>query len=159
MELEDERKQRALAAAAKKKLEGDLKDLELQADSAIKGREEAIKQLRKLQVGNALMAGLGRGRQQLTPGWGRRVSSHGGHRPLTVDGVFHHHLALGAVPAPGRAPLSGTWSRPPDHVTVSSAGWRPRSRPRLSSAHAAGPSLQLVEENHPRGWHRRNLGE
>uniref|UniRef100_A0A8D1ZLA1 Myosin-11 n=1 Tax=Sus scrofa TaxID=9823 RepID=A0A8D1ZLA1_PIG len=49
-ELEDERKQRALAAAAKKKLEGDLKDLELQADSAIKGREEAIKQLRKLQA-------------------------------------------------------------------------------------------------------------
>ena len=52
-ELEDERKQRALATAAKKKLEGDLKDLELQADSAIKGREEAIKQLRKLQVGDA----------------------------------------------------------------------------------------------------------
>uniref|UniRef100_Q63862-2 Isoform 2 of Myosin-11 n=1 Tax=Rattus norvegicus TaxID=10116 RepID=Q63862-2 len=49
-ELEDERKQRALAAAAKKKLEGDLKDLELQADSAVKGREEAIKQLRKLQA-------------------------------------------------------------------------------------------------------------
>ena len=39
--------------AAKKKLEGDLKDLELQADSAIKGREEAIKQLRKLQVVDA----------------------------------------------------------------------------------------------------------
>lgn len=56
-ELEDERKQRALAAAAKKKLEGDLKDLELQADSAIKGREEAIKQLRKLQVGDAPRAG------------------------------------------------------------------------------------------------------
>lgn len=54
-ELEDERKQRALAAAAKKKLEGDLKDLELQADSAIKGREEAIKQLRKLQVGDAVL--------------------------------------------------------------------------------------------------------
>lgn len=53
-ELEDERKQRALAAAAKKKLEGDLKDLELQADSAIKGREEAIKQLRKLQVSDAV---------------------------------------------------------------------------------------------------------
>nr|XP_045377191.1 myosin-11 isoform X4 [Camelus bactrianus] len=49
-ELENERKQRALAAAAKKKLEVDLKDLELQADSAIKGREEAIKQLRKLQA-------------------------------------------------------------------------------------------------------------
>ena len=54
-ELEDERKQRALVAAAKKKLEGDLKDLELQADSAIKGREEAIKQLRKLQVGDAVL--------------------------------------------------------------------------------------------------------
>lgn len=51
VELEDERKQRGLAAAAKKKLEVDLKDLEGQVDSAIKGREEAIKQLRKLQVG------------------------------------------------------------------------------------------------------------
>ena len=45
--------------AAKKKLEGDLKDLELQADSAVKGREEAIKQLRKLQVGDAPSAGWG----------------------------------------------------------------------------------------------------
>lgn len=51
-ELEDERKQRALAAAAKKKLEIDVKDLESQADSANKGREEAIKQLRKLQACN-----------------------------------------------------------------------------------------------------------
>lgn len=51
-ELEDERKQRALAAAAKKKLEIDVKDLESQADSANKAREEAIKQLRKLQVYN-----------------------------------------------------------------------------------------------------------
>lgn len=51
VELEDERKQRGLAAAAKKKLEVDLKDLEGQMDSANKGREEAIKQLRKLQVG------------------------------------------------------------------------------------------------------------
>ncbi|XP_030068130.1 myosin-11 isoform X1 [Microcaecilia unicolor] len=49
-ELEDERKQRTLAAAAKKKLEVDLKDLEGQVDSANKGREEAIKQLRKLQA-------------------------------------------------------------------------------------------------------------
>ncbi|XP_065540260.1 myosin-11 isoform X1 [Lathamus discolor] len=49
-ELEDERKQRALAAAAKKKLEIDVKDLESQAESANKGREEAIKQLRKLQA-------------------------------------------------------------------------------------------------------------
>ncbi|XP_026506420.1 myosin-11 [Terrapene carolina triunguis] len=48
-ELEDERKQRGLATAAKKKLEVDIKDLEGQADSANKAREEAIKQLRKLQ--------------------------------------------------------------------------------------------------------------
>lgn len=51
-ELEDERKQRTLAAAAKKKLEVDLKDLEGQVDFANKGRDEAIKQLRKLQVKN-----------------------------------------------------------------------------------------------------------
>ncbi|CAJ0937909.1 unnamed protein product [Ranitomeya imitator] len=48
-ELEDERKQRALAVAAKKKLEMDLKDLESQMEGANKGREDAIKQLRKLQ--------------------------------------------------------------------------------------------------------------
>uniref|UniRef100_A0A667Z4B2 Myosin, heavy chain 11a, smooth muscle n=1 Tax=Myripristis murdjan TaxID=586833 RepID=A0A667Z4B2_9TELE len=49
-ELEDERKQRALAAAAKKKMETDLKDLEGQIETANKGRDEAIKQLRKLQA-------------------------------------------------------------------------------------------------------------
>lgn len=75
-ELEDERKQRALAAAAKKKLEGDLKDLELQADSAIKGREEAIKQLRKLQVGDTQSEGHeGVGGRGLLSGIGHR-SAH-----------------------------------------------------------------------------------
>ncbi|XP_068118862.1 myosin-10 isoform X5 [Hyperolius riggenbachi] len=49
-ELEDERKQRAVAVAAKKKLEMDLKDLESQIEAANKGREDAIKQLRKLQA-------------------------------------------------------------------------------------------------------------
>lgn len=49
-ELEDERKQRTAIAASKKKLEGDLKDLEGQIETSNKGREEAIKQLRKLQV-------------------------------------------------------------------------------------------------------------
>lgn len=49
-ELEDERKQRAQATAAKKKLETDMKDLEGQIETASKGRDEAIKQLRKLQV-------------------------------------------------------------------------------------------------------------
>lgn len=49
-ELEDERKQRALAVAAKKKLEMDLKDIESHIEGANKARDEAIKQLRKLQV-------------------------------------------------------------------------------------------------------------
>lgn len=49
-ELEDERKQRALAVAAKKKLEMDLKDIEGHIEGANKARDEAIKQLRKLQV-------------------------------------------------------------------------------------------------------------
>lgn len=50
VELEDERKQRSMAVAARKKLEMDLKDLEAHIDSANKSREETIKQLRKLQV-------------------------------------------------------------------------------------------------------------
>ncbi|MBN3312097.1 MYH9 protein, partial [Atractosteus spatula] len=50
MELEDERKQRSVAMAAKKKLELDLKELESQIDMANKNREEALKQLRKLQA-------------------------------------------------------------------------------------------------------------
>ncbi|XP_041062705.1 myosin-11-like isoform X1 [Carcharodon carcharias] len=49
-ELEDERKQRTVAAAAKKKLEIDVSDLEGQVEVAIKGREDAIKQLKKLQA-------------------------------------------------------------------------------------------------------------
>lgn len=52
MELEDERKQRSIAVAARKKLELDLKDLESHIDTANKNRDEAIKQLRKLQVRN-----------------------------------------------------------------------------------------------------------
>ena len=47
-ELEDERKQKALAVAAKKKLEMDLQELEGQMEAANKGRDEAIKQLRKI---------------------------------------------------------------------------------------------------------------
>lgn len=49
-ELEDERKQRTLAVAAKKKLEMDLKDIESHIEGANKARDEAIKQLRKLQA-------------------------------------------------------------------------------------------------------------
>ncbi|MED6235047.1 Myosin-9 [Ataeniobius toweri] len=50
MELEDERKQRSAAVAARKKLELDLKELEAAIDMANKNREEALKQLRKLQA-------------------------------------------------------------------------------------------------------------
>ncbi|XP_053493571.1 myosin-9 [Ictalurus furcatus] len=49
-ELEDERKQKALAVAVKKKLELDLSELEAQIDQAIKARDEALKQLKKLQA-------------------------------------------------------------------------------------------------------------
>ncbi|XP_061893023.1 myosin-9-like isoform X2 [Entelurus aequoreus] len=50
MELEDERKQRSAAVAARKKLELDLKELEAGIDMANKHREEALKQLKKLQA-------------------------------------------------------------------------------------------------------------
>lgn len=50
MELEDERKQRSAAVAGRKKLELDLKELEAGIDMANKNRDEALKQLKKLQV-------------------------------------------------------------------------------------------------------------
>ncbi|XP_013864338.1 myosin-9 isoform X2 [Austrofundulus limnaeus] len=50
MELEDERKQRSAAVAARKKLELDLKELEAGIDMSNKNREEALKQLKKLQA-------------------------------------------------------------------------------------------------------------
>ncbi|XP_061829563.1 myosin-9-like isoform X2 [Nerophis lumbriciformis] len=50
MELEDERKQRSAAVAARKKLELDLKELEAGIDMANKHREEALKQLKKQQA-------------------------------------------------------------------------------------------------------------
>uniref|UniRef100_G1SL68 Myosin-9 n=1 Tax=Oryctolagus cuniculus TaxID=9986 RepID=G1SL68_RABIT len=55
-ELEDERKQRSMAVAARKKLEMDLKDLEAHIDSANKGRDEAIKQLEMIQLQEELAA-------------------------------------------------------------------------------------------------------
>lgn len=50
MELEDERKQRSAAVAGRKKLELDLKELEAGIDMANKNRDEALKQLKKVQV-------------------------------------------------------------------------------------------------------------
>lgn len=49
-ELEDERRQKSLAMAAKKKLEVDLGELEAGISMANKGRDEGLKQLKKLQV-------------------------------------------------------------------------------------------------------------
>uniref|UniRef100_A0AAZ3PLF1 Myosin-9 n=1 Tax=Oncorhynchus tshawytscha TaxID=74940 RepID=A0AAZ3PLF1_ONCTS len=49
-ELEDERRQKSLATAAKKKLEADLGELEAGISMANKGRDEALKQLKKLQA-------------------------------------------------------------------------------------------------------------
>ncbi len=54
LELEDERKQRSAAVAARKKLELDLKELEAAIDMANKNRDEALKQLKKLQVSHSL---------------------------------------------------------------------------------------------------------
>lgn len=53
VELEDERRQRTQALSSKKKLEMDLGELELQIDAANKGRDEALKQLKKHQVKSA----------------------------------------------------------------------------------------------------------
>ena len=50
-ELEDERKQRSVAVAAKKKIEMDYSDMEGQIDSAHKAKDDAVKQLKKAQVG------------------------------------------------------------------------------------------------------------
>lgn len=63
-ELEEERKQRGQASAGKKKLEGELKDSEDQLEAASRGRDEAIKQLRKIQVSQGTKKNLG-----VSSGW------------------------------------------------------------------------------------------
>uniref|UniRef100_M3XSD4 Myosin heavy chain 14 n=1 Tax=Mustela putorius furo TaxID=9669 RepID=M3XSD4_MUSPF len=50
VERDEERKQRALAVAARKKLEAELEDLRAQNAAAQQGKEEAGKQLRKMQA-------------------------------------------------------------------------------------------------------------
>lgn len=49
-ELEEERKQQGSASGSKKKLEGELKDIEDQMEATSRARDEAVKQLRKIQV-------------------------------------------------------------------------------------------------------------
>ncbi|KAM4825344.1 myosin-14 [Thomomys bottae] len=50
VERDEERKQRALAVAARKKLEAELEELKAQTVTAGQGKEEAVKQLRKIQA-------------------------------------------------------------------------------------------------------------
>ena len=57
-ELEEERKNRSAAVNARKKLEGDLKNLEQQVEMANKVKEDSVKQLRRLQVRQALLVPL-----------------------------------------------------------------------------------------------------
>lgn len=50
VERDEERKQRALAMAARKKLELELEELKAQTSAAGQGKEEAVKQLKKMQA-------------------------------------------------------------------------------------------------------------
>ncbi len=50
MELEEERKQRLAAVNGRKKVEADFKAMEQQIEMADKVKDDAIKQLKKLQV-------------------------------------------------------------------------------------------------------------
>lgn len=49
-EIEDERKQRSQAVAAKKKIEGDYQEMEMMLEAATHAKEEATKQLKKCQA-------------------------------------------------------------------------------------------------------------
>lgn len=59
VERDEERKQRALVVAARKKLEAELDELKAQTLAAGQGKEEAVKQLRKMQVRGGAEAGGG----------------------------------------------------------------------------------------------------
>lgn len=50
IQLEEERSQRSQAVSAKKQLEAELQEAEAQAETGSRGKEEAVKQLRRLQV-------------------------------------------------------------------------------------------------------------
>lgn len=48
--MEEERTQRSQAVAAKKQLEAELQEAEAQLEAASRGKEDSVKQLRRLQV-------------------------------------------------------------------------------------------------------------
>lgn len=49
-QLEEERSQRSQAMSVKKQLEAELQEAEAQVETANRGREEGLRQLRRLQV-------------------------------------------------------------------------------------------------------------
>lgn len=50
IQLEEERSQRSQSSSSKKQLEAELQDTESQLETTSRGKEEAIKQLKRLQV-------------------------------------------------------------------------------------------------------------
>lgn len=48
--LEEEKSQRAQALSIKKQMEAELQEAETQVEAATRGREEAIRQMKRLQV-------------------------------------------------------------------------------------------------------------
>lgn len=48
--LEEEKSQRAQALSIKKQMEAELQEAEAQVEAATRGREEALRQLKRLQV-------------------------------------------------------------------------------------------------------------
>lgn len=67
MERDEERKQRTQAVAARKKLEVELEDLKAQNAAAAQGKEDAVKQLRKMQVRVGLKPPASRARCRSAP--------------------------------------------------------------------------------------------
>lgn len=50
IQLEEERSQRSQSVSSKKQLEAELQEAEAQVETVTRGKEEAMKQLRRLQV-------------------------------------------------------------------------------------------------------------
>lgn len=50
IQLEEERSQRSQAVASKKQLDAELQEAEAQVEAASRGKEDSVKQLRRLQV-------------------------------------------------------------------------------------------------------------
>lgn len=56
IQLEEERSQRSQAMSSKKQLDAELQESEAQLETTTRGKEEAMKQLRRLQVRQSFSA-------------------------------------------------------------------------------------------------------